>query len=205
MFTGLIAVTGTLAARSPRGPGARLTLRCEFQDGPLAEGESIAVDGACLSVDRILSDGFEVDASVETLTRTTLGGLPIGSAVHLERALRAGDRLGGHLVTGHVDGVGELAARRDAGDSVWMSFDIPVGLARFVAEKGSITLDGVSLTVNAARGDRVEVTIIPHTCSKTKLGALSPGSRVNVEVDLVARYLDRLLSAKQADGTGPER
>ncbi len=196
MFTGLVALTGTLAERHPRGPGARLVVRARFEDGPLSLGESIAVSGVCLSVDAILVDGFEVDASAETLARTTLGALESGGKVHLERALRAADRLGGHLVTGHVDGVGALVERRPVGDSVAMTFSVPGELAPFVAEKGSITVDGVSLTVNAVRGAAFEVTIIPHTLEKTRLGALAPGDGVNLEVDLIARYVARLLAAR---------
>jgi riboflavin synthase len=196
MFTGLVAASGVLAARSPRGPGARLRVRGRFDDEPLAVGESIAVDGVCLSVDAVLSEGFEADASAETLTRTTLGELEPASVVHLERALRAGDRMGGHIVTGHVDGVGELVARRAVGEAVWMSFRVPADLARFVAEKGSIAVDGVSLTVNAVSDDRFEVTIIPITLERTKLDMLTPARRVNLEVDLVARYVARLISPR---------
>jgi riboflavin synthase len=138
---------------------------------------------------------FEADASAETLTRTTLGELEPASVVHLERALRAGIAWG-HIVTGHVDGVGELAARRAVGEAFWMSFRIPAELARFVAEKGSIAVDGVSLTVNSVSDDRFEVTIIPITLEKTKLDMLTPGRRVNLEVDLVARYVARLISSQ---------
>jgi riboflavin synthase len=145
-------------------------------------------------VDALSPEGFEADASAETLARTTLGTLRPASPVHLERALRAADRMGGHLVTGHVDGVGELADRRDVGDAVWMAFRVPAELAKFIAEKGSIAVDGVSLTVNGVAGDRFEVAIIPHTLQKTTFGALTPGSRVNLEVDLIARYVARLLS-----------
>jgi riboflavin synthase len=201
MFTGLVTLTGTLAAREPRGPGARLTIALDvpFDDGPLVLGESIAIDGACLSVASIVGPagtGFEVDASGETLDRTTLGRLEVGGRVHLERALRAGDRLGGHLVTGHVDGVGAMVERRPAGESTWMAFRLPAELARFVAEKGSITVEGVSLTVNRIEGDRFEVMLIPHTLEKTKLGALGAGSAVNLEVDLIARYVARLASVQ---------
>jgi len=194
MFTGLVAVLGTLEGRSPRGPGARLDIHARFDDGPLELGESIAIDGACLSVDAIASDGFEVDASAETLARTTLGKLQPGARVHLERALRVGDRLGGHLVTGHVDGVGSVVERRPLGEAVWMKLRAPVELARFVAEKGSISIDGVSLTVNAVSADRFEIVLIPHTLERTKLGALGAGDAVNVEVDLIARYVARLSS-----------
>jgi riboflavin synthase len=197
MFTGLVAKTGTLAAmHTPSGEslGARLSIRARFDDGPLVLGESVSVSGACLTVDALSPEGFEADASAETLARTTLGGLRPGSPVHLERALRAADRMGGHLVTGHVDGVGALVDRRDVGDAVWMAFRVPVELTKFIAEKGSIAVDGVSLTVNAVAGDRFEVAIIPHTLQKTTFGALTPGGRVNLEVDLIARYVARLLS-----------
>lgn len=194
MFTGIVSVLGTLGGRSPRGPGARLDIRARFEDGPLELGESIAVDGACLSVDAIASDGFEVDASGETLARTTLGQLRPGARVHLERALRVGDRLGGHFVTGHVDGVGRLVARRPMGEAVFMALRVPPDLSRFVAEKGSITIDGVSLTVNAVKGDTFDIVLIPHTLAKTKLGALQADDPVNVEVDLMARYAARLSS-----------
>jgi riboflavin synthase len=201
MFTGLVAVTGILADRSPRGPGARLVVNAHFEDGPIQLGESIAIDGVCLSADAVLRDGFEVDASAETLARTTLGRLVPGSPVHLERALRAGDRLGGHLVTGHVDGVGSLIERLPVGEAVWMALSVPRELARFVAEKGSIAVDGVSLTVNAVNVDRLELILIPHTLSKTKLGALKPGDPFNIEVDLVARYVARWIGT--ADTTVP--
>jgi len=210
MFTGLVGATGVLAAREERGPSARLVVRAELGGGDrggspaagrpvddphedaLALGESISVDGACLSVVTVLADGFAVDATAETLARTTLGALPLGSRVNLERSLRAGDRLGGHLVTGHVDGVGTLVSRREVGDALALSFSMPPLLARFVAEKGSITLNGVSMTVNAA-GDGFDVMVIPITQVETNLGALQPGARVNLEVDLVARYVARLM------------
>jgi len=194
MFTGLVTAMGTLAARLPRGPGARLTLNARFDDGPLLLGESVSVSGACLTVDAITADGFEVDASAETLARTTLGGVKLGGTVHLERALRAADRMGGHVVTGHVDGVGSLLERRPVGESVALVFGVPLELAPFIAEKGSITVEGVSLTVNRAGPDRFDVTIIPHTQERTHLGQLQPGDPVNLEVDLIARYVGRLLA-----------
>ena len=201
MFTGLVAATGVLAARELRGPGARLSLSSAFDDGPLSLGESIAVDGVCLSVDAITRTGFEADASAETLARTTLGRLPPGAVLHLERSLRAGSLMGGHLVTGHVDGVGALASRTPVGEAVAMVFRMPGELARFVAEKGSIAVDGVSLTVNGVglrdAAHLFDVMIIPHTLAKTKLGALGPGDPVNLEVDLVARYVARLMSAER--------
>jgi riboflavin synthase len=196
MFTGLVAATGELAARQPRGPGARLRLRARFADGPPALGESVAVDGCCLSVAEILDDGFAVDATAETLARTTLGRLEPGRRVNLERSLRAGDRLGGHLVTGHVDGVATLTARRPLGEALVLEVTLPAGgdLARLVAEKGSIALNGVSMTVNAVRGHVVEVAVIPITQRETNLGQLTVGEPLNVEVDLIARYVSRALA-----------
>ena len=191
MFTGLVAATGTLTDRRERGPGARLVLKARFGDEPLAIGESIAVDGVCLSVVEIAADGFEIDATAETLGRTTLGELPLGHALNLERALRAGDRLGGHLVTGHVDAVGSLVNRRVSGESAAMTFAMPPTLAPFVAEKGSIAINGVSMTVNGATRDGFDVAAIPITLAVTNLGALAVGGRVNLEVDLIARYVAR--------------
>jgi riboflavin synthase len=199
MFTGLVAVTGTLAARTSRGPGARLWLDVAFDDGPLELGESIAVDGVCLSVAAVepaAAAGFEADASAETLARTTLGRLPPGSPVHFERALRAGSLLGGHMVTGHIDGIGTLLERREVGEAIAVVVGLDPALARFVATKGSIAVDGVSLTVNSAQADRFEVTIIPHTLLKTKLGRLAPGGVVNLEVDIIARYVARWMSTQ---------
>jgi riboflavin synthase len=204
MFTGLVSASGILVERTRRGagaPDARLVVRAQLGGEPLELGESITVDGACLSVTATLPDGFAVDATAETLARTTLGALvagPAGARVNLERALRAGDRLGGHLVSGHVDGVGELASRREVGDALALELTLPAELARFVAEKGSITLNGVSMTVNAVRGRAFDVMVIPITRRETNLGDLLPGARVNVEVDQVARYVARLLAMPEA-------
>jgi riboflavin synthase len=198
MFTGLVAAKGTLVSRVARGPGARLTVRGDLAGDPLVVGESIAVDGCCLSVAAVLADGFEVDASAETLARTTLGLGSLGRDVNLERALRAGDRLGGHLVTGHVDGVGELIDRRSLGDAVAMTFAIPVELERFVAEKGSVAVNGVSLTVNGTRDGGFDVTLIPTTLAATNLAVLAAKDQVNLEVDLIARYVARLMDAGEA-------
>jgi len=159
----------------------------------LSVGASLAVSGVCLTVIEHACDESLVELSPETLRRTTLGGLRAGSEVNLEPALRVGDALGGHWVQGHVDGIGRITgARRDAGDAR-VTIDVPENLRRFVASKGSITVDGVSLTVNSVEGGRFEVNLIPHTLSATTLRALRAGSRVNVEVDLLARYVDRLL------------
>jgi riboflavin synthase len=198
MFTGLVAAQGALVQRDPRGPGARLTIRGRLPGEPLALGESIALDGACLSVAAVLADAFEVDATAETLARTTLGELALGGAMNLERALRAGDRLGGHMVTGHVDGVGSLTARRPVGEAVVASFAFPGELARFIAEKGSIAINGVSMTVNSVRDGVFEVAVIPITQQATNLGALAVGRCVNLEVDLIARYVARAIESSRA-------
>jgi len=202
MFTGLVEAKGTLAARTARGPGARLAVRCALgQEEPLVMGESISVDGCCLSVVAISNDGFEVDASAETLARTTLGALQIGAEVNLERAAKLGDRLGGHIVSGHVDGVATVLERRPLGDAIVLAFDVPAPLARFVAEKGSICVIGVSLTVNAVSGTRFEVAVIPITRRETNLDALDAGARVNVEVDVIARYVARMIDVGKPEGT----
>jgi riboflavin synthase len=192
MFTGLVEERGTLAARIESGApsvGARLRIRCAM--GPLALGESISVDGVCLTVVTITPDGFEAEASAETLSRTTLGSVAVAGPVNLERAMQLGGRMGGHMVTGHVDAPGELLEKTSVGTSTKMVFRFPPTLARFIAEKGSITVSGVSLTVNGAFADRFDVVIIPHTAEVTTLGALVPGSRVNLEVDILARYVLR--------------
>jgi riboflavin synthase len=199
MFTGLVEATGVLSGRDARGPGARLRFLADLDGGPLELGESIAVDGCCLSVMALPGDGFEVDASAETLARTTLGRVPLGRPVNLERALRVGDRFGGHFATGHVDGLGEVVDRRPVGETVTMTLAVPPGLARFVAEKGSIAVNGVSLTVNAVtRANRFDVVLIPITLEKTSLAALVPGDAVNLEVDLIARYVARLMESGAA-------
>jgi riboflavin synthase len=201
MFTGIVETTGTLAAREARGPGARLRIATSVGGGPLVIGESIAVHGACLTVQAIATDGFFCDASVETLSRTTLGSIPLGGRVHIERALALGDRLGGHIVTGHVDGKVRLRAREDLGEAAMLVFEIEdADLARFVAPKGSVAVDGVSLTVNGVSGDSFDVVIIPHTLAVTALGALCPGDESNLEVDLLARYVARLLASSPDEG-----
>jgi riboflavin synthase len=205
MFTGLVEATGRMVTRRVRGPGAVLEIACPF--GPLTIGESIAVDGACLTVTRTTGAGFEADVSAETLERTTLGALGLGAAVNLERSLPAGGRLGGHLVTGHVDGVGSLVTREPLGEATKMTFAFPARLAALVAEKGSIAIAGVSLTVNAVRDGfaapaELDVVIVPHTAQATSLGGLRPSDPVNVEVDLVARYVARLLTAPRVPQDG---
>ncbi|HEY1957071.1 MAG TPA: riboflavin synthase [Polyangiaceae bacterium] len=192
MFTGLVEAVGTLGARSARGPGARLLVRCELER--LELGESIAVNGCCLTVDALAPGGFEADASAETLAKTTLGGLPIGARLNLERALTLQKRLGGHLVSGHVDGVGDLVSREPMGAAERIVFRAPTELMRFIAPKGSIAVDGTSLTVNEVSGETFSVAIIPRTNKETRMADVDPGGAVNLEIDLVARYVQRLIS-----------
>lgn len=199
MFTGLVELKGVLARRSRRGPGYRLTVESAL--GPLALGESVSVSGACLTVVATDARGFDADVSLETAQKTTLGALPIGGAVNLERALRVGDRLGGHMVSGHVDAVGQLLRLAPAGEAQRLSIAYPRELARFIAVKGSITVDGVSLTVNTISGEVLEVMVIPHTLAVTTLGELTPGAPVNLEVDTLARYAVRFL---EVSDTAPE-
>lgn len=196
MFTGLVEAVGKLEARSPRGPGARLVVSAPFRD--LSVGESISVSGVCLTVDAVTTAGFEADASKETLDKTTLGTLELGARLNLERALTLDKRLGGHLVSGHVDGVGALVSRAAVGAAERLVFRAPRALMRFVAPKGSIAVDGTSLTVNDVDGDTFSVAIIPRTKQETRIDDLAPGDAVNLEIDLVARYVLRLLETKDS-------
>jgi riboflavin synthase len=191
VFTGLIESVGKLERRSPRGPGARIAVVTGLAN--LVLGESIAVSGCCLTVDAITPNGFEADASAETLAKTTLGAIPIGSRLNLERALTLQTRLGGHIVTGHVDGVGTLVSRAPLGEAEQLTFRFPAELGRFIAAKGSITVDGISLTVNEADADTFKVAIIPHTKKQTQIGDVAIGGGINLEVDLLARYVLRML------------
>lgn len=186
MFTGLVEDVGEIVGVSPQGDGLRLRLRTRIPLGEVAVGDSIAVDGACLTAERLIGDVFEVVAGRETLDRTTLRAARLGRKVHLERALRLGDRLGGHLVQGHVDGTGRVTRSFQASES-WVLW-IEIGpLARYVVPKGSITIDGVSLTVNEVQGDTVRLNLIPHTVAVTRLGGLRVGDEVHLEADLIAR------------------
>ena len=199
MFTGLVQGIGRVRAIEPRGGDVTLVL--DTGDVPLEDlerGGSVAVSGVCLTATQLERSSFAADVSRETLSLTTLGEWQIGTRVNLEKALRAGQALGGHYVTGHVDGVGHVLAHHDDGRSVRMEFRVPPELARYVARKGSICIDGVSLTVNGAEGNRFDVNLVPHTLEVTTLGQLQPGSRVNLEVDIIARYLERMMRADAA-------
>lgn len=197
MFTGIIEGVGRLAARESLGGDARLIIEVgSLPFEQVALGESIAVNGTCLTVVGFDAASFQADASNETLALTTLGQLPVGAAVNLERAMRPTDRLGGHLVSGHVDGVGAVAAiAQDARAQRWR-FTAPDAVLRYVAKKGSICVDGVSLTVNEVDADGFEVALVPHTVAHTAFADTRPGDAVNLEVDLVARYVERLLQGR---------
>jgi len=198
MFTGLIEEMGTIESVEKRAPGHRLRVRAAAVLADARVGDSLAVDGCCLTVVERDAERFAVDTVPETLARTTLGERRAGDRVNLERALRLDQRLGGHLVQGHVDGVGIVRAMAREGDGVRMSLEIPAAFVRFVAEKGSLAVDGVSLTVARELGDGCEIALIPHTLGHTTAGGYQPGRRVNLEVDLVARYLARLLDESGA-------
>jgi riboflavin synthase len=194
MFTGIVQGVGTVRAIEPRG--GDVTIVIDTGAVSLADielGGSIAVSGVCLTATQHTASSFAADVSRETLALTTLGGLAAGAKVNLEKALLAGQALGGHYVTGHVDGVGQVVSRHDDARSVRMEFVVPPELARYVARKGSICIDGVSLTVNGAAGDRFDVNLVPHTLEVTTLGGLQAGSRVNLEVDIIARYVERMM------------
>lgn len=201
MFTGIIRTTGTLAGLAERGGDRRLSIRSAglpWRD--YAAGESIAVNGVCLTAVELRDDGFDADVSRETLSVTTLGTLATGSPVNLEPALALGERLGGHLVSGHIDGLGTVTARRKDARAWRFGFEVPAELCRYIAHKGSVAIDGVSLTVNEVSGNRFGVSIIPHTLDETIFGHYRVGTRVNVEVDMIARYLERLEGKDSSPG-----
>jgi riboflavin synthase len=201
MFTGLVQAMGTLRVRAARGPGARLTLATEL--GPLEMGESIAVNGACLTVSGLVKGGFEADLSAETLAKTTLGRLPPGAPVNLERSLALGQRLGGHLVLGHVDGLARVERVTVVGEARRVVMRSPPELLPFIAAKGSVCLDGVSLTVNATQAGAFEVMLIPQTLAVTTLGEWATGHDLNLEVDLLARYVVNWLEVSGKSAVAP--
>jgi riboflavin synthase len=206
MFTGIIEAIGEIAELEPRGGDFRLRIRSGKLDlGDVQLGDSIAVNGVCLTAVGLPGDGFLADVSRETLSLTTLGALKPGDPVNLEKALTLASRLGGHLVSGHVDGLGSVVERHDDARSVRFTIEAPAELARYIAHKGSITVDGASLTVNAVNGRRFDLNIVPHTLQETIIGDYVSMRRVNLEVDLVARYLERLLLGDAAAQAGAGR
>lgn len=205
MFTGIVKATGVVERKEPRGGDIRLGIRSdEIPWEEFATGESISVNGVCLTAVSLSSRGFSADVSLETIDVTALSGLAVGSRVNIEPSLAVGDRLGGHYVSGHVDCVGVVKARGDDARSVRLTIEIPAEYSRYAAKKGSICVDGVSLTINEVSGNAFEVNIIPHTAQETIVGDYRAGTEVNVEVDLLARYLERLLQGAASSGISRE-
>jgi riboflavin synthase len=198
MFTGIIQGKGTLTEKRRSEGGMLFVVEADFDISDPEEGESIACNGVCLTAKEIHGRRFSVDVSPESLSRTNLGQLNVGMPMNLERALRLSDRLGGHLVSGHVDATAKVAQKKPEGDFVIISFTIPAGLGRYIIEKGSITIDGISLTVNYCDNITFSVSIIPHSLQITTLGKIKLGDLVNIEVDLIGKYVEKLLSEKPA-------
>jgi riboflavin synthase len=199
MFTGIIEAVGEIVAAEPKGGDLRLRIKSNGLDlGDVQLGDSIATNGVCLTVVDLPGDGYWADVSVETMDFTTVSKWQVGNKVNLEKALTPQTRLGGHMVSGHVDGVGEVVSRSPDGRSERFRLRAPAELAKYIAHKGSITIDGTSLTVNAVDGAEFELNIVPHTIEKTVIGTYKAGSRVNLEVDVIARYLERLLLGDKA-------
>ncbi len=200
MFTGIVAAVGEVADIDLRdGEGAYRFITGKLPMEGVSLGDSIAVNGCCLTVTVLHSDGFSADLSRETISCTTMGDQKSGDAVNLEKALALGESLGGHLVTGHVDGVGQVAELRPDGDSLRLSVEAPERLARYIAGKGSVCVDGASLTVNTVAGNVFELMIVPHTQAETIVNEYQAGTRVNIEVDIIARHLERLMQFGAAD------
>jgi riboflavin synthase len=195
MFTGLVKTTGTIRRVDQRGDCmVTVAMADSF---PVEVGDSIACDGICLTAVKVSDNEFKVSLSAETMSKTTAGRWQVGTKINLEPSLRMGDALGGHLVSGHVDGVARVVSRQPSGDSSLVAFEVPTELTRFIAAKGSVTVSGVSLTVNEVMGTRFTVNIIPHTAKETTFGELKQDDQVNIEVDMLARYVARLLETKQ--------
>ena len=196
MFTGIILGKGTVVEKRSSGSGMIFSLESDFDLTEPEEGESIAVNGVCLTAKSISTDRFTVDVSPESLARTNLGKLSVGSKVNLERALRLSDRLGGHMVSGHVDAVSSILQRRPEGNFVQFTFGVPPGLGKYIIKKGSIAIDGTSLTVNSCNDTTFSIVVIPHTLEITLLGTLREGDPVNIEVDLIGKYVEKMLQAE---------
>ncbi len=196
MFTGLIEELGRIEAIEPAGGGQRLVIAAAVVPAGLATGDSVAVNGVCLTVVACSSTGFTAEAVSETLERSTLGALHRGESVNLERALLAAGRFGGHFVQGHVDGIGEVAALQPRDPGFWLQVKVPDALLPLMVEKGSIAIDGVSLTIAALEGDTVSVALIPHSARQTTLGQKKRGDRVNIESDIIGKYVQRLLEGR---------
>lgn len=202
MFTGIVEDIGTVAAVKRRSKESTITFSVRKIDPRgILTGESISVSGACLTVTSVEGDTFTVDASRETLSRTSLWKLRAGHAVNLERSLRAGDRMSGHIVSGHVDGVGKVKSKKKRGSSVEFTFTAPESVLKYIVEKGSVAVDGASLTVNSVKSGEFTVNIIPYTLAETTFGSLRTGSPVNIECDIIGKYVEKLMTGKRDDYT----
>ena len=201
MFTGIVGATGVVRAAEPGRESVRLSVEAGRMLDGARVGDSIAVSGICLTVTRLTGGTFDADVTVETLARTTLGQLRPGDLVNVERPVVVGDRLGGHVVQGHVDGVGRVMRRERQGDAWWLEIEAPAHVARYIVEKGSVAVDGVSLTVAARQGERFTVCLIPHTCAVTTLGSIEAGASVNLEADILAKYVEQLLASYASGAT----
>ena len=200
MFTGIIEAVGTLAELRRQGEDMALTVHAPTLDfGDVKLGDSIATNGVCLTVVALGDKSYTADVSLETLSRTGFAEAKVGDPVNLEKALMPSSRLGGHLVSGHVDGIGEVKSKSSSGRAIEYWIKAPAALSRYIAEKGSIAVDGISLTVNAVQGDLFRLTIVPHTAQETTIARWKPGHRVNLEVDQIARYLERLMQGRGQD------
>jgi len=205
MFTGIIEAIGSVSQMQDKGGDLRLTLDVgKLNMNDVALGDSIAVNGVCLTVIEMTNHSFSADVSAETLRLTSLGKLGTGSPVNLEKALTLQTRLGGHMVSGHVDALGKILERRDDARSIWFKVEAPANLAKYIVHKGSITVDGTSLTVNAVDGNEFELNIVPHTAQETIMSGYQPGTEINLEVDIIGRYLERLLLGEKAAVKGLE-
>jgi len=197
MFTGIIEGLGAIAAIRPSGQGRRLTVDADFELSGSKIGDSISVSGACLTAVRIAGRRFDADVSPETTAKTTFGAARVGERVNLERAMRLSDRIDGHLVSGHIDGPGVIESREAVGNVLVVTISVPEELARFMIVKGSVAVDGISLTINTLEPGRFSVCIIPHTAGLTTVGFKPKGERVNIEADMIGKYVERFLSARQ--------
>jgi riboflavin synthase len=201
MFTGIIEGLGTLSGIRPAGQGKRLTIDADYTLDQTRIGDSIAVNGACLTVVKVNLKRFEVDLSPETLEVSTFEGAKLGDRLNLERAMRLSDRIDGHLVLGHVDGIGVIKERKKVANAVMVTIGVPEALARYMIHKGSIAIDGISLTINACEPRRITVSIIPHTAEKTTIGMKQNGDPVNLETDMIGKYVERFTQAGSVDSS----
>ena len=201
MFTGIIEGLGTISGIRPAGQGKRLTLEADFILDQTKVGDSIAVDGACLTVVKIGGKRFETDLSPETLGASTFGKAKLGDRVNLERAMRLSDRIDGHLVSGHIDGIGIVKKREKPGSAIMLTIEVPDALSRYIIHKGSVAVDGISLTINACESNRFSVQIIPHTAGVTTIGMKQNGDPVNIETDMIGKYVERFTRADSVPGS----